>query len=119
MTISDEDRERIVEAMHEAYRTTRVSGISGQTNDAVWRNQYARSIAALDAALSAGLADAIRERALREAAKVARDEAYGFPAADLTEHGQGYERACVEIAAAIEALIGKPALSTANKGDEQ
>jgi hypothetical protein len=60
-------------------------------------------------ALAAGLREQIRAEAIREAAEVARGEAYGFPPQDLTEHGQGFERACNEIAAAILALINKPA----------
>lgn len=102
-----EDRERIVEAMARAM--WECVGLGAWPPVLKWKADSFRdeASAALDAALSAGLADAIRATALEDAAKVARDEAYGFPESDMTEHGQGYNRACKEIAAAILALREK------------
>jgi hypothetical protein len=54
------------------------------------------------------MADAAIALVLEEAAKVADDEAYGFPPEMLTKHGVGYERACRDIAAAIRAMKGSP-----------
>jgi hypothetical protein len=61
---------------------------------------YALGKVALDAALSAGLADAIREQALREAAQTCRALSPWEP------YRTTGPKHC---AAAIEALIGKPA----------
>lgn len=46
--------EHPVEAMHRAWRTTRPSGVCGQTMDAVWRNKYAREMVAYRAMVEAG-----------------------------------------------------------------
>lgn len=46
--------EHPVEAMHRAWRTTRPSGVCGQTMDAVWRNKYAREMVAYRAMIEAG-----------------------------------------------------------------
>jgi hypothetical protein len=116
MAISDADRARIVEAMARA-----ISDAFGYSST---RGTIYIAASALDAALSAGLADAIREQSLREA-EGQIDEIVtrlyrrfkdwnkrGFGPDDVT-----WCEVRADVVAAIEALIGKPA--PAHKGDEQ
>ena len=51
--IPNEPTEEIIEAMNEAYRSTRRTGAGGMTIDSQWRREYAPEIAAYRAILAA------------------------------------------------------------------
>jgi hypothetical protein len=111
MTITETDRTRIVGAMA---RVLCADNCMPNCQCELWKGFAIEANRVLDAALTAGLAEAIREQALREAQKAAAGVIFDFRT-NREDNDLRSVKACLDTA--IEALIGKPA--PAHKGDEQ